>query len=400
MMRLKGGCGCARQFEVGWSFESDKQALNQPCAVERMAPMRTKYGVFCAVFLLISLIAAAQTRDPLPVPDLGAYRTLKCDFHMHTVFSDGEVWPTTRVTEAWRDGLDAIAITDHHIYRPHKADVSEDIARPHEIALPLARQLGIILIPAVEFAEGDLHANALFVTDANAFKGLNLADGFALAGKQNAFVFWNHPGWKETPRWFEPMAAAHDARQLHGVELVNGKSFYPEAHPWIGEKKLSILCNSDVHAPIDANYGRRERPLTLVFVERADAEGIRKALEAGRTTAWMGGELWGSETLLRGLWEGAVTLSGSPLTSRRGGLIFRNRSAIAFRPKVVKVPGWLSVRTWEIAEEKTTGFVVSAGASAPAGRTEVNIELEITNLHTGPGSNLRVTLPVTVDLKP
>lgn len=367
-----------------------------------MAPMLSIHRVLFALSLLVSETrsASGQTRDPLPVPDVGSYKTLKCDFHMHTVFSDGEVWPTTRVTEAWRDGLDVIAITDHHIYRPHKADVKEDIARPHEIALPLARQLGLLLIPAVEFAEGDLHANALFVTDANAFKGLNLADGFALAQKQKAFVFWNHPGWKATPAWFDPIAAAHDAGRLHGVEIVNGKSFYPEAYPWIGEKKLSILSNSDVHAPIDADYRRRERPLTLVFAERADAEGIREALLAGRTAAWMGGELWGAETLLRGIWEGALKLSGNQLVSRRGGLILQNRSAIPFRIKLAKSPAWLSVRTWDIVEEKTTGFVVSVGNAAPVGMTATSIELEITNLHVGPGRNLRVTVPVTLDLKP
>ena len=44
------------------------------------------------------------------IPDLDNYQTLKCDFHMHTVFSDGLVWPTVRVDEAYAEGLDAIAI--------------------------------------------------------------------------------------------------------------------------------------------------------------------------------------------------------------------------------------------------------------------------------------------------
>ena len=26
------------------------------------------------------------------LPDLDGYKTLKCDFHMHTVFSDGNLW--------------------------------------------------------------------------------------------------------------------------------------------------------------------------------------------------------------------------------------------------------------------------------------------------------------------
>ena len=54
----------------------------------------------------------------IDIPDLDKYQTLKCDFHMHTVFSDGLVWPTVRVDEAYSEGLDAIAITEHIEYRP------------------------------------------------------------------------------------------------------------------------------------------------------------------------------------------------------------------------------------------------------------------------------------------
>ena len=46
-------------------------------------------------------------------PDIPGYLTLKCDLHMHTVLSDGYVWPTIRVQEALKDGLDAISITEH-----------------------------------------------------------------------------------------------------------------------------------------------------------------------------------------------------------------------------------------------------------------------------------------------
>ncbi len=56
-------------------------------------------------------------------PDLDNYRTLLTDFHQHTVFSDGNVWPTIRVEEAIRDGLDAISLTEHLEYQPHKKDI-------------------------------------------------------------------------------------------------------------------------------------------------------------------------------------------------------------------------------------------------------------------------------------
>ena len=71
----------------------------------------------------------AQRRNEIQVPDLDGYTTLKCDFHIHSVFSDGLVWPTVRVDEAYRDGLDAISLTEHIEYRPHKQDV--DVSYTH-----------------------------------------------------------------------------------------------------------------------------------------------------------------------------------------------------------------------------------------------------------------------------
>lgn len=63
-----------------------------------------------------------ENRSPLRLPQVDNYKILKCDFHMHTVFSDGTVWPTTRVEEAFREGLDAISITEHlefhHLHAP------------------------------------------------------------------------------------------------------------------------------------------------------------------------------------------------------------------------------------------------------------------------------------------
>ena len=45
---------------------------------------------------------------------------ISTDLHIHTVFSDGFVWPDLRVDEALREGLDLISITDHLEYQPHK----------------------------------------------------------------------------------------------------------------------------------------------------------------------------------------------------------------------------------------------------------------------------------------
>ena len=101
-----------------------------------------------AVVLATALVAAQApaVRDPLPVPDIPGFRTLKGDFHLHTVFSDGNVWPTVHVQEAWRDGLDVIALTEHAEYQPHSKDVGTDLLRSYQIAKPVADQLGIVLL--------------------------------------------------------------------------------------------------------------------------------------------------------------------------------------------------------------------------------------------------------------
>ena len=67
---------------------------------------------------------AVRVRTPVQLPNPPGWITLKCDFHLHTVFSDGLVWPTVRVEEAWRHGLDAIAITDHIEYQRFREDIN------------------------------------------------------------------------------------------------------------------------------------------------------------------------------------------------------------------------------------------------------------------------------------
>ena len=69
--------------------------------------------------LLSNGMMAQETKKKNPIgelPDIPGYLTLKADFHLHTVFSDGHVWPSFRVREAIRDGLDVISLTEHIDY--------------------------------------------------------------------------------------------------------------------------------------------------------------------------------------------------------------------------------------------------------------------------------------------
>ncbi len=375
---------------------------------------------WCSTLSLVLLVSGehrAQTpaRQTLPVPDLPGYDTLKADFHLHSVFSDGNVWPTVHVNEAWRDGLDVIALTEHAEYHPHAADVKVDGARSFAVAKPLADQLGILLVPGVEItkpdppaplvlAEGSQHFNALFVTDANALNVPNdLMEALRRARAQRAFVFWNHPRYRvDRARWFPPVARAHDEGLFQGMELVNGPDFYDEAFGWIAERKLTILANSDAHEPIASRATGFRRPMTLLFVRTRDLEGVREALESRRTAAWLGDEVWGGEAELRGLWTGAITVE-TPTVTRRPGvspvLRLRNTSAIPMRVVARGGPEWLALAgPFQLDAQAVTALRPSVASGAPAGEHTIELQLEILNLHTGPDRRLVVSLPLTVSV--
>jgi len=362
-----------------------------------------KSAVLLAVLALLVAVfpATAQlSRNPLPVPDVGEFTTLKADFHMHTVFSDGRVWPTVRVREAYEQGLDVIAITDHDDYHPHDPLVSNNVSYSYKIAKPYADQLGIILIPGVEVTKGEWHFNALFVKDANATKNLPAHEALSEAAKQGAFVFWNHPGWKQPTRWFDIIAPLYDDGLFQGVELVNGHTVYKEAFAWMKEKHLAMFANSDIHKPA-CEADAVGRPITLVFVKKKDTEGIREALDARRTVAWVDDTVWGPEELLAGLWKGAFSVQNSEVmlcTRHRSSTFVQvvNSSAIPFQIEVTGTPEWLTVGGGTVKAESITAVPFKISKDAPAGEHDVELELEITNFHTAPGEHLKVKVPFRV----
>ena len=111
----------------------------------------------------------AWVRSEVKIPDIPGYLTLKCDFHMHSVFSDGWVWPTLRCDEAWREGLDVFSITEHieNRYHSYDDDIKIDLNRSHQVTLPGAEALGLLLIKGGEITREmpPGHFNAIFLKD-------------------------------------------------------------------------------------------------------------------------------------------------------------------------------------------------------------------------------------------
>ena len=276
--------------------------------------------VVALLLITVALPVAAQERREIAFPDLPGYETLVCDLHMHTVFSDGNVWPTVRVDEAWRLGFEAIAITDHIEYQPHKADVPTNHNRPYELAVGKANQAGILFPRGTEITRDTPpgHFNAIFVKDTSLLETPqpkeipDFIEAIKRANEQGAFVFWNHQAWKgeENGTWREEHTIIFENKWLHGMEVCNGGTYYPTAHKWCLEKGLTMMGNSDIHAP-DLNRQTTpedHRTVTLVFVKERTLDGLKEALQAGRTAVWYKDQMIGHPEWLEPLLEESVEI--------------------------------------------------------------------------------------------
>lgn len=151
--------------------------------------------------LLFSFVLAHDSKNnrDIDFPDLAGYKTLVCDLHMHSVFSDGSVWPDIRVQEAQKDGLDVIAITEHLEYQPWKDDIPHpNRNRAYQVAKEYASNTNVIVINGSEITRNMSpgHAIAIFIIeDANKLLVRDPIEAFRAAKEQDAFIFWNHPNW-------------------------------------------------------------------------------------------------------------------------------------------------------------------------------------------------------------
>ncbi|MBD0833663.1 Sb-PDE family phosphodiesterase [Aestuariibaculum sediminum] len=268
--------------------------------------------------LLLCITVSAQIRNEINIPDIPGYKTLKGDFHIHTVYSDGRVWPDIRVQEAWHDGLDVIALTDHINYKGpvlQKAVKFEDENLPHRDAEVIAERLGITLIKGLEinrYKDPVGHFNILFLEDINLLKPVqgDLLEAFREAKKQGAFIQLNHPleGQGKNPHWQEFHKQAYDEKLLDGLEIFNNKKLHEEAIPWAIENKLTITSTSDIHYLVNLSHFEVHRPVTLIFAKENTEKGIKEAMFERRTAVYFADTIIGEEKFLKPLFSQSVEL--------------------------------------------------------------------------------------------
>ncbi len=346
------------------------------------------------LFATVAMPLVAQERREVSFPDLPGYETLVCDFHMHTVFSDGNVWPSIRVDEAWRLGFDAIAITDHIEYQPHKGDVPTNHNRSYELAVGKANQAGILFPKGTEITRETPpgHFNALFLKDTDPLDTEDLVEVCKRANEQGAFVFWNHHAWKGEERgaWGELHTTIFNNKWLHGMEVCNGDSYYPTAHKWCLEKGLTMLGNSDIHAPDITKQSSPEehRTVNLVFVKERTLDGLKEALQAGRTAVWFGKQMIGRPEWLEGLLEQSIEIAPPHYRGKNYVLVkVRNKSDIELQ---LERTGSVGPATVTLPPQSTS--MVKIGTNDPNGPIE--LAYKVTNFLVAPGEGLEVAVTV------
>ena len=350
------------------------------------------------VFVVAVLFSNAQSRKIINIPDIEGYQTLKCDFHMHTVFSDGTVWPTVRIDEAWKEGLDAISITDHIEYRPHSIDVVADHNRSYELAEPLSKQKDILLVHGAEITRSmpPGHLNALFITNANLLERDDVNDAIKEARDQGAFIMWNHPCWKaqqpDTTLWWDEHSYLFENNMMHGIEVFNW-GLCPEALAWANEKNLTIIGSTDVHGPMNVKNGHR--PMTLVFAKSRTEGGLKEAMFSGRTAIYFENTLVGKSALLEPLFFASLEIEEKPLKLRNEldkAVSIRNNSDLDYELELVQPGvGFDAPTKVTLKAQHVTSLTLSGNSDEIGNTRKLNVYYRVKNMLTDVNENLVVT---------
>jgi histidinol phosphatase-like PHP family hydrolase len=355
-----------------------------------------------------------MSRTDLQFPRLGEFEVVTGDFHVHTLYSEGTVMPSVRLYEAWSEGLDVLAITDHAEFL--RTALPEKRGRAYEEVRELAKALGLVLIRGAEvstvfgaererMSQVTARKNAdfivLFVKDENAlFAPFEVA--MERAREQGCINLWAHPGrdWHPVPQKFL------DRGWLHGIELrntgaasgtavdeVRGRRFYPHVAEWAREKRLALIASSDVHSP--AQFERepgQPRDYTLLLVKERSPEGVRDAILARRTMAWFEGLLWGASEHLALLVRQSLTVESMKIADKLQGLRIRNRCSFPFEAQFPQGQGGWRVTGRSSVLPPVGSAIFPATVAAPESPEEITLKL--TNVFVDRNTNLELKLPL------
>ncbi len=266
-----------------------------------------------------------SVRQEIILPQVNGYNLYTADLHIHTTYSDGIMNVKGRMEEAWRDGLDIVASTDHmrikvnedklgqptpkEVMAKHGAKVAQSVVD----AIKRGAEYDLLVIPGVELtgnAKTLGHFNALFTTNNEEIYDYDPLQSIRNARAQGALIMHNHPGWRHSSlerTAFENQVYAEGL--VDGVEIMNSVAFYPRSIDEAKSRKWFMTSTTDIHPTTAQTYRENGqlRNMTIVFAKDLTLKNVREALEARRTLAYSFGVLAGEEALLKDFFEASVT---------------------------------------------------------------------------------------------
>ena len=378
-----------------------------------------KRSLFIPLLCLISGAVTAWAQNKIVIPDTDEYKVLTGDMHIHTVFSDGNVWPETRVEEAYSEGIEVICITDHlddrHRRLLKKGDFTRDRNYSYDVAAKMGQKLGVIVIKGAEISRGmpPGHFNTLFISDVEPIAQASDAQvdnqkgmlaGLKQARKQNAFCVWNHPHWyAQQPRevkWHPEHEEIFKKGHMHGIEVYNScDGFCMEAFQWALDRNLTLICGTDVHTPMfmEYNFPAGElRPVTLIFAEEQSEKGVREALENRRTAVFADGCVYGCQELLTELMDACLQVSGVTSQGKTVHVNFKNNSSIPFVLKCKSNTSEVVFSRYKIVYpfELQTLICRAPVYKSPITVDEFTMTFEVDNFYTAPGKKFNYSIKI------
>ena len=302
-------------------------------------------------------------RTEIILPEVNGYNCYKGDFHVHTSYSDGRVNPAGRVLEAWLDGLDILALTDHYEghsgmkrffkvaapYGEHMkyqgakeaGKVMTDCNAIHEEAASQLRRSGypMLLIKGCEMAREPKeygHFNCLFLKDINTVYNPDIKEAFKNVKKQGGIVIHNHPSYRRgTTDKSKSHEELYNEGLIDGIEIANGVNFYPLMVRRCIDEKLTMFGNTDEHLLTSYRFGSLGcyRTMTLVFAKDLTEKAVKDAILKHRTLAYVCGYIAGEEKLLGDFLNAAVDCHLMKVNEKKGERTFMltNMSSITYR---------------------------------------------------------------------
>jgi DNA-directed RNA polymerase subunit L len=231
------------------------------------------------------------------------------------------------------------------------------------------------------------------LSDCDALVKDDWRESLAEAKKQNAFIFWNHPGWDaqqpDTTLWWKEHTEIYNNGWMNGIEVVNENSYYPEVFQWALDKKIKLMGNYDIHDPIqtaiDFDKGAH-RATTLVFAKERTAEAIREALENRRTAVFHNEFLIGEEQYIRSIFNNSIEITDIKQDQNRITVQFQNKSSLTFfLKKTAHNKNVIYFRDYKIEPHSRNSITIRF---ADGYNNDGKLNFEVTNLLVKPGKGL------------